>query len=101
VSDTYIPAASRHSIIERAQFQREFCQISAQVALFPHEIAHIIPEKHGGQTDANNLAYTCWRCNRHKGSDLGPLILSPENSPFCFIPDNSYDWITFSGINWK
>ena len=27
-------------------------------------------EKHGGATHIDNLAFACWRCNRHKGGDL-------------------------------
>ncbi len=36
----------------------------------PHQIDHIIAEKHGGPTDPDNLALCCTLCNRHKGSDL-------------------------------
>lgn len=35
-----------------------------------HQIDHVIPEKHGGRTDAANLALSCSLCNKHKGSDL-------------------------------
>lgn len=34
------------------------------------KIDHVIAEKHGGATHLDNLAFACWRCNRHKGSDL-------------------------------
>lgn len=34
---------------------------------------HIIAEKHGGQTTADNLALACPYCNRAKGTDLGSL----------------------------
>jgi hypothetical protein len=44
--------------------------LSADIAFFPHEVDHVIAEKHGGTTDINNLAFACWRCNRYKGSDL-------------------------------
>ncbi|WP_225912631.1 HNH endonuclease [Nostoc flagelliforme] len=49
----------------------EYCQLPAEVAFFPHEIDHVIAQKHGGETNAENLALTGWRCNRHKGTDLG------------------------------
>src|SRR5207247_5166116 len=35
-----------------------------------HQVDHIIAEKHGGQTDADNLALSCIVCNKRKGSDL-------------------------------
>jgi hypothetical protein len=83
MSSTYIPAALRRLVEDRAQNRCEYCLLPAKVAFFPHEIDHIIAEKHSGQTDAENLAYTCWRCNRHKGSDLGSF--DPETQKFCFL----------------
>lgn len=34
---------------------------------------HIIAEKHGGVTSAENLALACPYCNRAKGTDLGSI----------------------------
>ena len=74
MSTTYIPIALRRLVENRAQHRCEYCLIPAQIAFFTHEIDHIIAEKHGGKTDSENLAYTCWRRNRHKGSDLGSFV---------------------------
>ena len=70
---TYIPATLRREIIERAKGRCEYCLLPSNIAFFPHEVDHVIAEKHGGVTEANNLAFACWRCNRHKGSDLSSL----------------------------
>ncbi len=51
--------------------------------VFSHEIDHVIAQKHGGATDSENLALTCWRCNRHKGTDLGSF--DPETGAFNFL----------------
>jgi len=51
------------------------------VAFFPHEVDHVVAEKHGGATEAENLAFTCWRCNRHKGTDLSSF--DPDTGEFC------------------
>jgi hypothetical protein len=67
---TYVPAAIRRAVIERAGNHCEYCQLSAELAFYAHEVDHVIAEKHGGTTDVDNLAFACWRCNRHKGSDL-------------------------------
>lgn len=67
---TYIPTTLRRQVIERAGNCCEYCLLPAEVAFFPHEVDHVVAEKHGGATDINNLAFACWRCNRHKGSDL-------------------------------
>ena len=43
------------------------------ISYFPHQIDHIISRKHGGLSDASNLAYACLRCNSWKGTDIGSL----------------------------
>ena len=83
MSETYISAALRRLVEERAASKCEYCQLPAQLAFYSHEIDHIIAEKHGGTTSSDNLAYTCWRCNRHKGSDLGSF--DPQTNDFCFL----------------
>jgi hypothetical protein len=42
--------------------------------------------KHGGATVEDNLALACWRCNRHKGSDVASFdpqtgVLTPLFNP--------------------
>jgi hypothetical protein len=83
MSQTYIPVALRRFVEERANLKCEYCLLPTNVAFFPHEIDHVIAEKHGGTTDSGNLALTCWRCNRHKGSDLGSF--DPETEAFSFL----------------
>ncbi|MBL8888416.1 MAG: HNH endonuclease [Planctomycetaceae bacterium] len=39
----------------------------------PHEPDHIIAVKHRGDTNAGNLAWTCFVCSRGKGSDLASV----------------------------
>ena len=80
---TYIPAALRRQVEERADFRCEYCLLPADVAFFPHEVDHVIAEKHGGATEAENLALACWRCNRHKGTDLGSF--DPQTGTFNFL----------------
>ena len=83
MSTTYIPVALRRLVEERAKYRCEYCLLPANLSFFAHEIDHIIAEKHGGKTEANNLAYTCWRCNRYKGTDLGSF--DPQTGDFCFL----------------
>ena len=42
-------------------------------ACCPHEIDHIIAEKHEGPTIAENLALACKLCNTFKGSDIASV----------------------------
>jgi hypothetical protein len=67
---TRVPTTLRRQVIERAGNRCEYCRLSNEIVFFPHEVDHVIAEKHGGATDIENLAFACWRCNRHKGSDL-------------------------------
>jgi HNH endonuclease len=83
VSVTYISTTLRRFVEQRATYQCEYCLLPNNVSFFPHEIDHIIPEKHGGLTSEENLAYTCWRCNRYKGTDLGSF--DPSTGEFCFL----------------
>lgn len=67
---TYIPERLRQLIISRANFCCEYCLMPDEQRLYAHEVDHIIAEKHQGETIAENLCYSCFECNRHKGSDL-------------------------------
>ena len=83
---TYISAALRREVIERAGNRCEYCLLPAEVAFYPHEVDHVIAEKHGGATDINNLAFACWRCNRHKGSDLTSFDPQTQRLSLLFDP---------------
>lgn len=80
MSITRVSLSLRRQIVERAGNRCEFCLLPGEVGFFPHEIDHVIAEKHGGKTELENLAYACWRCNRHKGTDLGSF--DPETNLF-------------------
>ncbi len=67
---TYVPVELRALAIVRAQESCEYCLVHANYAVLVHEIDHVIAEKHGGATEADNLAYACAQCNRFKGSDI-------------------------------
>lgn len=81
MSVSHVPAAVRRLVVERARSCCEYCLLPSAVAFFPHEVDHVVAEKHGGATEAENLAFTCWRCNRHKGTDLSSF--DPDTGEFC------------------
>jgi hypothetical protein len=72
---TDIPRELRTLVIERARHQCEYCQKPDDRELNPHrhEVDHVLAEKHGGYTEAENLAYACFHCNRYKGTDIASL----------------------------
>ena len=66
----HIADALRQLVIARASGRCEYCLLHQDDVPFSHHIDHIIPLKHGGQTEPGNLALACFECNRRKGSDL-------------------------------
>ena len=73
---TYIPDVLREKVAERANYCCEYCLLHEQDSIYSHEIDHIIPEKHRGETVEDNLCYACLDCNRNKGTDFGRAIAS-------------------------
>jgi hypothetical protein len=73
MSKTYISVALRKQVYERAKGCCEYCLIPDVASFSPHEIDHIIAEKHDGRTESENLALSCTLCNKYKGSDLASI----------------------------
>lgn len=71
---SYINATLRRLVAIRADYLCEYCLIHENDTFFGCQVDHIISEKHGGQTETDNLAYACAFCNRAKGSDIGSII---------------------------
>lgn len=56
---------------EQAGNRCEYCQLHQDDSpLSPLHIEHIIPRKHGGSDELDNLALACIDCNLHKGPNL-------------------------------
>lgn len=73
MSVTRIPARLRRLVYARARGCCEYCLIAEAHTLLAHQVDHVIAEKHGGLTSAENLALSCQQCNSHKGSDIASL----------------------------
>ena len=78
MSSSYVGVELRRLVASRADRLCEYCLIHEDDTYFGCEVDHIISEKHGGPTDAANLAYACLACNRHKGSDIGSITATGE-----------------------
>ena len=83
---TYIPEKLHDLVNQRAAGRCEYCLIHNDDVFRPHEVDHIVAEKHGGQTHADNLCLSYFDCNRHKGSDLASLDLETTDIVFLFHP---------------
>lgn len=73
MSKTYIPAALRRQVIERAQDCCEYCFVNALDRAIDYAVDHIIAEKHKGPTQLDNLCLSCFWCNSYKGTDLSSV----------------------------
>lgn len=81
-----MPTALWKEVQQRAEFRCEYCHISEADAFLPFEADHIIAEKHGGLTDINNLACSCFECNRFKGSNISSIDPVKGKAVFLFNP---------------
>jgi hypothetical protein len=73
MSVTHIPADVRRLVVARADGICEYCLIAEDDTFYGCQADHIISEKHGGLTNAENLAMACVFCNQAKGSDVGSI----------------------------
>jgi hypothetical protein len=83
---TCIDVGLRRLVIARARNRCEYCLLSQEESSFTFHIEHILAEKHGGETQAENLCFSCPKCNLFKGSDIGSIdpetgILTPLFNP--------------------
>ena len=90
MSETYVPAELRRLVQQRADRRCEFCLMPETGAFLPHEIDHVIAEKHGGETSEQNLAWTCAVCNKRKGSDLTSIDPHSGEIVALFHPRQDY-----------
>lgn len=70
---SYVSAGLRRLVTARANRVCEYCLIHEDDTELGCQVDHVIAEKHGGQTVAENLCYACTFCNRAKGTDLGSI----------------------------
>ena len=68
-----MPARLRETVRRRARFRCEYCRFPERLAELRFQLDHIISEQHGGATAADNLAWSCLRCNKHKGPNMSGL----------------------------
>jgi hypothetical protein len=96
---TYIPHWMRQQVIARADQRCEYCLTHQDDGLYAHEVDHIIPEKHRGETILENLCPACIDCNRHKGSDFASFDPETETVTLLFNPRRQHwrDHFRFEG----
>ena len=66
-------AELRRRVRERAHGRCEYCRMGQDFDELTFQIEHILPKKHHGSDNEDNLALACFACNNHKGTNLGGL----------------------------
>ena len=82
----YISESLRELVSRRADFRCEYCRLPADRSFFAFHIDHIVSMKHGGQTVAENLAFSCPVCNLSKGPNVATLLGVPPVAVRFFNP---------------
>jgi hypothetical protein len=65
-----LSAALRELVALRAKQRCEYCLLHQRHSVKSHHGDHIIPRKHGGSDELDNLAWSCFLCNSAKGSEV-------------------------------
>lgn len=60
----------REQVRARAKNRCEYCQLSQEHTVLPHEMDHIRAQKHVGETILENLCWSCTYCNAAKGPNI-------------------------------
>lgn len=81
-----ISVGLRREVEQRANFCCEYCKIHQDDMLLSHEIDHILPERHRGETSLDNLCVSCFECNRYKSSDIGSYDVDTNQFAPLFHP---------------
>lgn len=88
----------RQEIRNRAGDRCEYCRLPQDCIDAPHEVDHIIAEKHDGPTVSENLALACFACNNHKGPNIAGVDPNSGEVVRLFHPrsdrwSDHFDWI--------
>ncbi len=95
---SYVGIDLRRQVASRARHLCEYCLIHADDTYLGCQVDHVIAEKHGGLTDADNLCYACTFCNRAKGTDIGSI--APSTGEFArFYHPRADHWTDHFQLN--
>lgn len=65
-----ISPSTREIVRQRADGRCEYCRLPEKITPFSHQVDHIIPPRHGGTDEVDNLAWACFWCNNNKSIDI-------------------------------
>ncbi len=66
-------AGLRQLVWARAGDRCEYCKMPQEAVDVTFYVEHIVARKHHGNTEAENLALSCNRCNLHNSNNLSGI----------------------------
>ncbi|MCA9331158.1 HNH endonuclease [Candidatus Saccharibacteria bacterium] len=81
-----ITTSQRQQIRQQAGGCCEYCRVSEDDRLANFQIDHIIPIKHGGTDESENLCLACLKCNSFKGPNVAALDPNTGEATKLFNP---------------
>jgi len=81
-----ITSAQRRAVIQRAGGCCEYCRVEKTDETSPFHIDHIVPIKHHGADDVDNLCFSCYQCNAYKGPNMAAADPLTGKAEFLFDP---------------
>ncbi len=90
--------STKQLVRQRAGNRCEYCHLHQDDSpLAVLHIEHIVPKKHGGTDDTDNLALACIDCNLHKGSNLTGIDPETDEITELFHPrrqqwEEHFEW---------
>ena len=81
-----ITTVQRQAVIQRAGKCCEYCRIESTDETSPFHIDHIIPLKHHGTDDLDNLCLSCYQCNSYKDPNVAAADPATGKAEFLFNP---------------
>ena len=95
---SYVSAQIRREVESRANHLCEYCLAHEDDTYLGCQVDHVISEKHGGATEADNLSYACTFYNRAKGADIGSVVASSSDFTRFFNPRTDH-WADHFALN--
>ena len=81
-----ITAEQRRAVRALANNCYEYCRIAEGGRLASFHIDHIIPLKHGGSDELDNLCLACLHCNSYKGPNVTAIDPLTDEATKLFNP---------------
>ncbi|MEO0531780.1 MAG: HNH endonuclease signature motif containing protein [Planctomycetota bacterium] len=84
--------ATREALRKQSGSFCEYCRVPEQYDRLPFQPDHIIAQKHGGDSSAENLAWSCYDCNVFKGPNIAGIDPHRPGEPTPLFHPRKHSW---------